>query len=98
MAEFLANLLPDPRRALDWLPDGIVWRELWFTHHTIVGPVPDEPIFADLEAAVACGWAEGGDFTFGHNDDNQTEGSRTMRAYCTTPAGLRMKGELMRSL
>jgi hypothetical protein len=91
MANIPPNLTPASRRVLDWLPPSGEWRELWFTHIVGIGPVPDEPILADLEAAIAEGWAEGGEMTFGFNDDNQADGARTMRAYCTTPAGLRMK-------
>jgi len=82
---------PDPREVLDWLPPEGQWRELWFTHHPTLGPVPEEPVLAGLEAAVAAGWAEGGEMTFGFNDDNATPGARTMRAYRTTAAGLALK-------
>ncbi|MCR0981400.1 hypothetical protein [Roseomonas populi] len=91
MDDILAAPDPDPRKVLGWLPPYGEWRELWFTHRPGMDPVPDEPILADLEAAVLAGWAEGGEMTFGFNDDNQADGARTMRAYCTTPAGLRAK-------
>ncbi|MFC0409613.1 hypothetical protein [Roseomonas elaeocarpi] len=91
MADFPVDLPAASRRVLDWLPPLGEWRELWFTHSTSAGPVPDEPILAELEAAVARGWAEGGEMVFGFNDNNQADGARTMRAYCTTPAGYRMK-------
>lgn len=91
MADLLATLFPDPRRVLDWLPPKGEWRELWFTYRPGLGSVPDEPILADLEAAVAEGWAEDSGLTFGFNDDEQTDGARTMRAYCATSIGLRMK-------
>jgi hypothetical protein len=91
MGDILVDIIPDPRRVLDWLPPKGEWRELWFTYRPGLGPLPDEPILADLEAAIAAGWAEDSGLTFGFNDDDQVAGARTMRAYCTTAAGLRMK-------
>ena len=93
MADPSAPLTSDPRRVLEWLPPRGEWRELWFTYRQGLGTVPDEPILAELEAAIAEGWAEDSGFTFGFNDDNQADGARTMRAYCTTPAGLLRKAE-----
>lgn len=98
MADILAspspNPSPDPRRVLDWLPAKGEWRELWFTYRPPLGQVPDEPILAELEAAIAAGWAEDSGMTFGFNDDNGADGARTMRAYRTTPAGLLMKASV----
>ncbi|MBP0492944.1 hypothetical protein [Roseomonas indoligenes] len=94
MAEFISRLTPQHRRVLDWLPPRGEWRELWFSYRPGLGPVPDEPILAGLEAAIAAGWAEGGEVTFGFDDDILADGARTMRAYCTTPAGLRMKARM----
>lgn len=94
MADLLASLPPDLQRVLDWLPPKGEWRELWFTYRPGLGAVPDEPILAGLEAAIDAGWAEGGEMTFGFNDDNQADGARTMQAYCTTPAGLHAKAAL----
>ncbi|WP_338663970.1 hypothetical protein VQH23_02140 [Pararoseomonas sp. SCSIO 73927] len=91
MADGPDERLPDPRRALAWLLPRGQWRELWFTHRPALGPVPDEPVLADLEAAIALGWAEGGEMTFGFNDDNLADGARTMRAYGITQAGLRAR-------
>jgi len=82
---------PDLRRALDWLPPPGEWRELWFTQHPAAGPVPDEPVLAGLERAVARGWAEGGELLFDFNDDGRAPGARTMRAYRATPRGTRAR-------
>jgi len=98
MTDPLAELMPDPRRVLDWLPAEGVWRELWFVYRPAMGAVPEEPILADLEAAIAAGWAEDSGLTFDFNDDAREDGARSMRAYRTTPVGLLVKsGRLHRT-